>query len=619
MTDSPGQKDGSLSELVRWRRLVALVGERPRGFILAAFLSLAGALLEGASAALLLPTLEGALRRDFGFLREHEWAAAVLGALPFGAGRNDVGVFVCLVLAIFVCVVLRLALQYAAAMVTARGVWTFLHALRLRLLERYLARGKRFFDEHNAGYLRSVLMVLPTQMASSLQATQATLYWVGALCVYVALMWAVSWQLSLVVCLLFPLLYGSVGALVRRIRSTSEAQSEVFRRLNESTHDVLSSVLLVQATNQEAAERARFDALGRRYNELFLRQARRQHAIHPLQELLVVTAVLLLVGVVGLLLGRSDAGSVSGFLVFFYLLRRAATTFSDLNRVRGVLGQLSGPLNEVLAQLEEASAPDVPDGEREFAGLRERIRFRDLTFSYPNGTPALRGVDFALEKGKTTAIVGRTGSGKTTLAYLLLRFYDVPPESIFVDDVDIREFRIASLRERIAYVSQDAFLFDDTLRNNITYGLPEVTDDELAEVLRKACLDELCARHPEGLDVRIGDRGVKLSGGEKQRIALARAMLRKADLLVLDEATSALDVQTERKVQRAIDETLRDRTALVIAHRLSTIQEADWIVLLEEGRVVEQGRLDELIARDGPFSVYWKTQFGSEAQDVVAS
>jgi ABC-type multidrug transport system fused ATPase/permease subunit len=223
--------------------------------------------------------------------------------------------------------------------------------------------------------------------------------------------------------------------------------------------------------------------------------------------------------------------------------------------------------------------------------------------------PVLRGVSFIIPAQQVTALVGPTGSGKTTIVSLLLRFYDCPPNSIFFDGEDIQDFTASSVREHMAFVSQDAWLFNDTLWANLTYGLPAVTEEEAISTLERARLFELVQRLPKGLQTEIGDRGVQLSGGEKQRLSIARALLKKAEIVIFDEPTSALDAQTEQLVQAALADAMQGKTVLVIAHRLVTIQHADSIVVMEAGRVVEQGTWHELYSRhEGLFRTFWEAQ-----------
>ncbi len=220
----------------------------------------------------------------------------------------------------------------------------------------------------------------------------------------------------------------------------------------------------------------------------------------------------------------------------------------------------------------------------------------------------LRDVSFDVRKGKMTAIVGPTGSGKSTLINLLMRYYDCPPGSIFIDGKDIRSFDLDSYLSRVALVSQETLLLHESLRNNIAYGLTNVSDEAVQQVVKQARLENFVAQLPNGLDTLIGDRGTRLSGGEKQRVSIARALIKGAEILILDEATSSLDSQTERLIQEAIDEAVQGRTSIVIAHRLSTIKHADSIVVLKDGALVEQGTLDELLALNGLFQRLWQEQ-----------
>ena len=251
------------------------------------------------------------------------------------------------------------------------------------------------------------------------------------------------------------------------------------------------------------------------------------------------------------------------------------------------------------------------EGAHEFRGVEREICFERLSFNYPRQKkPALKNVSFKMEKGRMTAIVGLSGSGKTTLIHLLMRLYECPRGTLFADGRDICDFTLQSYHRRLAYIGQESLLFNETILFNLTYGLEETefSQESLTRVLKQARLNDFVMTLPDGLNTPVGDRGIRLSGGERQRLSIARALLKQAEILVLDEATSALDSETERLIQEAVQDAVKDRTSIVIAHGVWTIRHADRIVGLEEGMIAEQGTLEELLARKGRFLKLWEAQ-----------
>jgi len=296
--------------------------------------------------------------------------------------------------------------------------------------------------------------------------------------------------------------------------------------------------------------------------------------------------------------------------VFFFVLKRCMWTFGFLNQLQVSFAAARGQVLEIMSVLDDHEKYFVPDGQVEFTGLKREIEFHHLNFSYPGHIQALKDITFSIDKGKMTAIVGSSGSGKTTLVHLIMRFYDSLPGSLKIDGVDIRDFSVASLHSKIALVSQDALLINASLRFNLTYGMngEVVKEEKMNDILERARLSDFVKNLPMGLETEIGDRGIRLSGGEKQRVAIARAILHNPEILLLDEATSALDTQTEQLIQEAIDELIKDKTGIVVAHRLSTIQHADKVIVIEKGRMVEEGSLQMLLSSKGKFYEYWEAQ-----------
>jgi subfamily B ATP-binding cassette protein MsbA len=485
----------------------------------------------------------------------------------------------------------------------------FSNRLRKLVYERYLSFGKLFFDQHNVGYLYQVLTGYTAQIAQQLDILNSVLFSVFSLTVYFVIMLFISWPLTIFVVVVSPVLYFSVEWLFKKIRKTSESYTESYNRLAKNIMDALICIPLVKAYTNERKEKEWFDRSSDLVEGFEVSIDKKQMLIGPIQEIVVLSLVLVLVGFMAFLVIREKMGEIAGYLMFLIILRRAAGRLGSFNTIQASLASVKGPILEVMKVFEDKDKHFVPDGPRGFKGLKEKIEFNHLNFTYLKGVQALKDITFSIGKGKTTAIVGPSGAGKTTLIHLMMRFYDSPPSSIKIDGVDIRDFSVESLRKEMAMVSQDTLLFNASFRENVSYGLNgRVSDREIDEVIEKAKLKELISKLPQGLETEIGDRGVKLSGGEKQRLALARAILKGAEILILDEATSALDTHTEKLIQAAIDEAIKGKTAIVIAHRLSTIKHADRIVVIEGGKLVEEGSLNELLDRKGKFYQYWEAQ-----------
>lgn len=562
---------------------------------------------EGVSLSLLIPLARGVVSQNFDFLREWPLLERSLAALPAVSSRGATNTFTWLVTVIFLAAWLKIVLKYLSSLSVAAIGRRAAHNLRRLVFDRYLSFGKLFFDRSNLGHLNQVLMSYTLKVTEPINQTHLLLSTACQLAVYLVVMFTISWRLTLfVAAVVLPLNY-SLRWLIGRIRAISRASAEAYNEFSRQTYNILASIPLVKSYSNEGSERARFTRLSAVAAGIEFAMARARQLILPLQESITLLTVLLVVSAMAWLIMRGRAAASASFLVYFYVLMNAANAFGSVNRYRGTLAEVSGPLTEIKGVLSDEGKFVVPSGRRPFTGLTRAIECRNLHFSYPERA-ALQGVTLTIERGHVTAIVGPTGAGKSTLINLIMRFYDCAPGQLLIDNADIRDYSIPSLRRRLALVSQQAELFNDSLRSNIAYGLPSVSDEQLTRVLEQARLRDFVAKLPRGLETEIGDRGVQLSGGERQRVAIARALLKGADILLLDEATSSLDSKTERLIQEALSEVMRGQTALVIAHRLSTIKHADKIVVLEHGRVVEQGSYRELLAARGAFYELWQAQ-----------
>jgi subfamily B ATP-binding cassette protein MsbA len=372
--------------------------------------------------------------------------------------------------------------------------------------------------------------------------------------------------------------------------------------LTASLHESLGGMRVVKAFAKEDYEVERFRGVAERAFRSFVRLRRYFALSSPLSELLGAGAAVAVLAYGGHLILVERTLTADRFLVFLVAmlsmtrpLRKLASINADIQD-----GLAAGERIFELLQI-QPSVTERP-GAKPVTAIHDAIRFEDVAFAYEPGRPVLQDIDLAIRAGEVVALVGPSGGGKSTLADLTLRFYDPTSGRITLDGVDLRDVKLADLRRLSGLVTQDVFLFNDTVRANIAYGDPAVTDDAIHAAARAAHADEFIRELPLGYDTEIGDRGVRLSGGQRQRLAIARAILKNPPLLVLDEATSALDSESERLVQQAIEELMVGRTALVIAHRLSTVRRADRIVVIDRGRIVETGTHAELVRLNGLYT-----------------
>ncbi len=419
--------------------------------------------------------------------------------------------------------------------------------------------------------------------------------------VCLAMMLFVSWQLTLFVFILLPvagLIMGRVGKYLKRV---SLEQQNQLGTIMSNIEETISGLRIIKAFNAEEKVKNRFAGENEKYRNLSRRMSRRYELAHPMSEFLGTATIAIVLWFGGtLILNGTDAITAPKFIyymVIFYSIINPAKDFSkaSYNIQRGLASMQR--IDKIMNAENPITDPAQPVN---LTAFKQGISYRDVRFRYEDAW-VIDGVSIDIPCGKTVALVGQSGSGKTTIADLLPRFYDVNEGCITIDGVDLRNYRVAQLRALMGNVNQEAILFNDSFYNNIAFGVENATREEVEQAARIANAYDFIMATEQGFDTNIGDRGCKLSGGQRQRISIARAILKNPPILILDEATSALDTESEHLVQEALDNLMHGRTTLVIAHRLSTIKNADLIVVMHEGKVVEQGRHDELIALNGTY------------------
>lgn len=507
-------------------------------------------------------------------------------------------------LALVVMTFLKVATSYMASyfMIPIRtGV---LRDLRRMLYNKVIELPLSYFSEEHKGDIMSRMTSDIGEVEASIMSSLDMMFKDPIMIlIYLFTLLFLSWKLTVFVLILLPLSGWLIGKVGKSLKTQSTRGQEQTAEILTQIEETLSGLRIVKAFNAEEKLKERFENLNNSTRRTFNKMNRRYVMAHPMSEFLgtMVIAILLWFGGRLILNEQSslDAAQFIYYLVIFYSIINPA---KDLTKAMYSIRKGAASLERIDKILSTPNNIEDPEHPVEIKSFEKEIEYRDVSFYYTAGIPVLKDINLKIKKGQTVALVGQSGSGKTTLADLLPRFYDVQQGQILIDGHDIREYTKYDLRELMGNVNQEAILFNDSFFNNISFGVQNATQADVERAARIANAHDFIMATPDGYQTSVGDRGCKLSGGQRQRISIARAILKNPPILILDEATSALDTESEKLVQQALENLMKNRTTLVIAHRLSTIKNADLICVVNQGQIVEVGKHDELMALNGYYT-----------------
>ena len=500
--------------------------------------------------------------------------------------------------------------EYFSAYLMAKIGQSAVLQLRQELYSHLLQQSADFFQKHRTNFLVSRLIVscsaielaVSANLRDILRESFALIGFLGAAFYY-------NWRLTAGALVIAPVIAALTGKFSKSLRKLAEESFEGNKLLNDTAQEALANQTIVKAYRAEPREKMRFIEFARKIARANLRSGKISATSPPIIEFIGTIAIVILFyfGSREINSGRMEA---SQFFAFLFCLFRSYDPIRKISRQHNQISQAFAAAKDVWDILDEDNALPEKSNAVELLPLQEQIELKNVSFNYDaDKKSVVKNLNLIVSKGEMVALVGESGGGKSSLIKLVQRLHDPTGGAIFWDETDLRDAEISSLKKQIALVTQETVLFNDTIRYNISYGKPNATDEEIIDAARIAFAHDFIEELPNGYDTIVGERGIFLSGGQRQRIAIARAVLINAPVLILDEATSALDAESERLVQKALANLMRNKTSIVIAHRLSTVRRADKIVVMERGKIIETGTHNELLEKDGIYKRLYELQF----------
>jgi ATP-binding cassette, subfamily B, bacterial MsbA len=580
--------------------LLSLARRCPKLIAFSILLGFSGAIFNGIGTALIIPVLLALLGQPIALGGGAPMIQKLMVPFEGVSGEQRLLLMTAAILLALLC---KNAANYANALVAGALKRRISNDLREDGIQMLLNVDMDYFVKTGVGDIGNYLNNELSRTASAISTITRVVTLSITTLVFLALLIALSWQLTLISTVLLLIVACINQFNIARSKTFGKQFSELSRVYSRGILDVLTGMRLVRTNATEAQEAERLRRLSRTREQAEFNSQANSALIEPISEMSGMIALLLIVLIGRQFIGNQVQEISAVLLTYLFMLFRTLPLVAQINSARNTLANLSSSVEVATHFLNRANKSFMENGSIPFTSLQEGIHFHHISMIYPgHSKQVLSDIDLYLPRNTTLALVGSSGSGKSTLSDLLPRFYDPVEGCVLIDGVNLRDLDFRSLRRCMGVVSQDTFLFNASIRDNIAYGYPGASDTEVFAAAKQANAYDFISQLPEGFATVIGDRGVMLSGGQRQRLAIARALLQNPEILILDEATSALDTVSERLVQEAIDNLSQNRTTLIVAHRLSTVQKADQIAVMEQGRVVELGSHEELLAKKGHYA-----------------
>jgi len=563
-------------------------------------------LFEGASLGMLVPLIQSMTQESDTFLEKIPFMDR-LGPQFLSATRVEI------ISLIFVLMLLLLLAKnicmYLSSVLIEKLRFGVIRDLRVTLMDNLLEYDIKYFDEAKMGHILNNLNMEVQRIGDFLKAVLMFVAFSGRILAYIVLLFLISWKASIVVFLLTAGVIAPLELIMAKIKKIGRQVSQAAAEFNYKLLEILGGIRLIKGSGTEDMEKKKFKAAVEGFQHFQYKKNKYSYLIAPLSETLIfgliVLCFLLLINVI-----KIDIAAIFPLVATFLLvLARALTQLNSLNNMRSAAMANLAACESYEKMSDEKGKKTIKDGSKKIKMFSDSIEFKNVSFSYTDGKQVLEDISIKIPKGKITALVGASGAGKSTLVNLIARFYESRSVRVLVDGIDLKDLLLKDWRRKIGFVSQDVFIFNTSVKDNMSYGHADVDEEEVVKASRVANAHDFIMNLPNEYDTILGERGVKLSGGQKQRISIARAIIHNPEILILDEATSSLDTETEKLITAAIDRLTKNRTVIAIAHRLSTILHADNIIVLDKGRIIEEGKHADLFRKNGLYKKLCDAQF----------